>query len=36
MGFTRAEWIRAAIGAVLTVAVGYPLLVVWLVMWGAK
>ena len=34
--FTPAEWVRAALGAIAIVAVGYPVLVVLLVMGGAS
>ena len=27
LGFTRTEWLRAAVAAILAIAIGYPLLV---------
>lgn len=36
MTFTPGEWVRAFLGAVLIIAIGYPVLVVLLVMGGAQ
>lgn len=33
LGFSRTEWLRSAVTAILAVAIGYPLLV-FILVWG--